>query len=368
MKRTLLAAAGTIALAASAAPPAGAATATFGADLNNLPANNDSGAVCSAGIPGYGLAGSNSCMFTYFGINGADTLFTPASGTVTAIRVKVGNVTGKMRVNVVRLNYQQTADPGHPKSVSGPYLEAYGPEFTPRANAITQIATSLPVQLDPNPAPWDVGRIQSSDALALEVEAPNVPIPLDSDAAAQDLYATYPGPTEQGLQAPSYNSIPNTRQIDGQNLGVLMSADLTTGPGPESMPPRPVQGPPPVQGPFPAQGPTPAPRPAIKFLGGPVRVKHGTATIPLRCLVVDCSGRVSLQNATAGARARSAGTKRYGSASFRGRAGRTARVKIRLNAAGRALLRRHRKATVLAKVSFTAGHGAAKSFRLTLKR
>lgn len=347
MRRILLAAIGALTLSVSVVPAAGAATGTFGADLNHLPPNNTAGDVCSAGIPAYGLPqGSQSCMFTYFG-SGADTLFAPVSGTVTAIRVKVGNITGKMRVNVVRFNYYQTGDPSHPKTVTGPYLEAYGPEFTPQANAITQVATRLPVQLDPNPAPGDTSTIQSSDALALEIEAPNVPIPLDSDAAASSLYVTYPGPTEQGLQAPSPNAIPNTRQIAGQNLGVLMNADLTTGP----------------------PGPS---RPAVRLLGGSVPVKHGVATIPLQCLVANCEGRVSLQNAprngAARALAASATTKGYGSASFRAGAGRSTHVKIRLNAAGRALLKRHTKVTVLAKVSFTSGGGRAKSFRVTLKR
>ena len=353
MKRILLPVVA-LTLSLSAVSTAGAATGTFGADLNHLPPNNTPGDVCSAGIPSYGLpAGSQSCMFTYFG-SGADTLFAPVSGTVTAVRVRMGNVTGKMRVNVVRFNYYQTGDPTHPKTVTGPFLEAYGPEFTPQANAVTQVATSLPVRLDPNPAPGDTSTIHSSDALALEVEAPNVPIPFASDAAASSLYATYPGPTEQGLGAPSFNSIPGTRQIAGGNLGLLMNADLTTG-SPTSPPPPPVNSPrPPVNSPRP---PANSP-PAVRLFGGPVRVRHGAAAIPLRCLDATCAGRISLGNRT----------KRYGSASFSLRSGRSTRVKIWLTAAGRALLKHHARVTVLAKVSFNGGRGRPSSFRVTLER
>jgi len=76
MKRILLPVVA-LTLSLSAVSTAGAATGTFGADLTHLPPNNTPGDVCSAGIPSYGLpAGSQSCMFTYFG-SGADTLFAP---------------------------------------------------------------------------------------------------------------------------------------------------------------------------------------------------------------------------------------------------------------------------------------------------
>ncbi len=369
-RRVILAAAGAVALVASAAPAAGAATASFGADLNNLPANNTAGDVCSAGIPAYGLSGSQSCMFTAF-----TELFAPASGTVTAIRVKIGNVTGPMRVNVVRFLYQHTTDPGHPINVYGPFLEAYGPDFTPAPNQITQVSTRLPLTLQPTPPPGDTTSIEASDGLALEVRDPNATIPLfnDSSGASSSTYATYPGPTEQGLRAgPTNDGIPNTRQITA-SLGVLMSADLDTGaiPGPN---PNPVPGPTPFPGPTPKQGPV-AGGPAVNFPGAG-RVRKGTATIPVQCLVADCSGLISLQNGAGATQATAARKKkhkkptinRYGSASFTAKVGTTVQVKIKLNRAGRALLAHHKTATVLAKVSFTSGGGVPRSVRITLKR
>ncbi len=253
MRRAIRTCACVIALAAWAAPVASARTLTFGADLNNpanVPNNDTTGGVCAAGVanpiapipgsvtpPALVPPGYQSCMWTYTGYDkyDLDGLGAPATGRITAIRVKVGPVTGKMRVNVIRFLNQRG-------SVSGPYLEAYGPEFTPKPNSITQVPTSLRVQSDDYVLPGDP-TIRAIDQLALEVEAPDVPIPLFRDppaannffTGAANTYGTYPGPTEQRIEAPSYNAIPGTVQYSNPNggvaseLGVLMSADLTTG-------------------------------------------------------------------------------------------------------------------------------------------
>lgn len=253
MRRVILTCAFAIALAACAAPVASARSLTFGADLNNpanVPNNDTRGGVCAAGVPNpiapipgsvipppLVQPGYRSCMWTYTGYDkyDLDGLASPATGRITAIRVEVGPVTGKMRVNVIRFLNQRG-------SVSGPYLESYGPEFTPRPNSITRVPTSLRVQSDDYVLPGDP-TIRAIDQLALEVEAATVPIPLFRDppaannffTGAANTYATYPGPTEQRIEAPSYNAIPGTVQYSNPNggvasqLGVLMNADLTTG-------------------------------------------------------------------------------------------------------------------------------------------
>jgi hypothetical protein len=124
---------------------------------------------------------------------------------VTNVRVKVGATTGRMRVNVVRFLFQQNlGDPSHPTS-AGPFLEAYGPEFTPTANAVTAVPTSLPVEVDPTPAPNDYTSIQVIDAIAIEVEEGGVPPPIFPRPSL--FYASYPGPTALGLAAPSTNAL-----------------------------------------------------------------------------------------------------------------------------------------------------------------
>ncbi len=121
MPRLLLIA---VVLAALFAGEARAAVVPFGPDLAPLAANADPRASCASGTPTpipMGVGGS--CMWSFMGIGaGAASLVPPAPGTVTAVRVKVGPVTGRMRVNVIRFLFRQTGDNAHPfdgRSVPG---------------------------------------------------------------------------------------------------------------------------------------------------------------------------------------------------------------------------------------------------------
>jgi hypothetical protein len=337
------------------AVPTAAHAVTFGADLNSLPANDAQAGFCSNPPPGlFYPANSPSCMWSYQG-TGANTLVAPASGVVNTVRVKVGTTTGKMRVNVIRFLFRQTGDAAHPFS-AGPFLEAYGPEFTPTANAVTTVPVNLSMKEDSTPALTDLSTIQVIDALALEVEAPNVPVPLFSAPGALS-YGIYPGPTSQALTAPSPNGLPSTLTL---GLGVLMSADLTPDPGA----PAPTPG-------APAPTPTlPAPTgvPAVRLPKGTVPVKRGVATLPIACQVADCSGLVTLLRGAGGAAAAKKQPATLGSTKFTAKAGTTARVKVKLNRAGKALLKKHRSVKVKARVTFTSGGGKPATATITLKR
>lgn len=337
--------------------PASAGAVTFGADLTALPANNTPNTTCANLPPGAVLypLNSPSCMWSYLG-SGTNSLVPPSPGVVTAVRVKVGATTGKMRVNVIRFLFRQTGDVAHPFS-AGPFLEAYGPEFTPAANAVTTVPVNLSMKVDPSPAPTDLQTIEVIDALALEVEAPNVPIPFFSAPGALT-YPVYPGPTSQGLQAPSPNGLPTFGTI---GFGVLMSADLTPDAG------APAGGGPGGAPAAPPQLPAPAALPVVRPPAGAVPVRGGVATLPLLCQVADCSGLVTLLRGGAGAAAKRTPAS-LGTAGFSAKAGATARVRVRLNRTGRALLARRRTAKVTAKVTFTKGGGQPATFAVTLKR
>ena len=336
--------------------PAAAHAVTFGADLNTLPANNAANSACANGPPGaiLGPFGLPSCMWSYQG-SGSSTLVAPASGVVNTVRVKVGTTTGKMRVNVIRFLFRQTGDAAHPFS-AGPFLEAYGPEFTPDAGAVTSVPVNLAMKEDSTPALTDLQTIQDIDALALEVEAPNVPIPVFSAPTALT-YPVYPGPTSQSLPAPSPNGLPSYLTI---GYGVLMSADLT----PDQGAPAPAPG-------MPAQAPTlPAPGgvPAVRLPRETVPVKGGVATLPIGCQVADCSGLVTLLRGAGAAAAATKPPATLGSANFTAKAGTTAKVKVKLNRAGKALLRKHRSVKVKARVTFSSGGGKPTTATVTLKR
>lgn len=346
---------GGLAAAGVLAVPGMAQAVTFGANLDALPANDAPNTTCAQAPPGLLFpVGSGSCMWSVIdtAATGSASLSAPASGVVTAVRVKVGATTGPMRVNVIRFLFRQTGDPAHPFS-AGPFLQAYGPEFTPQANAVTTVPANLSMKEDPTPALTDTQTIQVIDALALEVRAGNVPFPFFTRSTALT-YLAYPGPTAAGLPAPDPNPLNSAL---GGGYGVLMSADLT----PDSAAPTPG----PAPGPGPA--PTPTPVPTIALPKGTARVRDGRATVPISCRGADCAG--VLQLLRRGGKA--AATRRavsYGSARFSAKAGATTNVKITLNKAGRALLRTRRSAKVTVKVTFSAGGGQPAAYPLTLKR
>lgn len=326
---------------------------SFGPDLGPLQANSDPVASCGTQLPDFYLLGPTnrqSCMWTFFNAGSGASLGAPVTGTVTAVRVKIGAITGKMRVNVVRFLFQQTGDAAHPLS-AGPFLEAYGPEFTPAANAVTTVPTSLPVTADATPDPADTKTIAAYDYLALEVEAPDVPVPVFASAGALT-YRMYPGPTLAGVQAPSPNAIPNWT---GTGAGVLMNADMTPAGGGGATTPAPA----------PAPAPT-ANAPALRLPAG-APVARGVATIPVVCQIVDCSGTLALRP-LAGTAARKRAAVSYGSARFALKAGSSKKVKVTLTAAGRRLLARHRSVKVQARVTYSSGGGKPASSTLTLRR
>jgi hypothetical protein len=103
-----------------------------------------------------------------------------------------------------------------------------------------------------------------------------------------------------------------------------------------------------------------------------VPVLRNAATIPLQCLVAACDGTLNLQNVQPAGAAAVAGksTKKkiisYGSTRFSLKAGAKGSVKVKLDAAGRALMRKRHKNKVWANITFSSGGGAAKSVLITL--
>lgn len=352
------------AIALLASVPAGASATTFGADLNNVPNNPTT---CGEGIAPYFSApiGSPSCMY-YSGAPGPSS-YAPTSGTLTAVHVRVGATTGPMQVVIMRSLYQNKAgDPGHPYFACC-FVERYGPIFTPQPNTVTTVATNLPVTEEPTPPANDFSTNAAGDFLALSVLAPNVPIPAFGDGRS-GFAGYYPAPSE--ATAPAPGPTPLTAATDGFGAQVLLSADLEGGGA--GAPPLPT--PQPAAPAPPSVAPTLVPSIALPRLTIPV--KNGTATVPIQCLLVNCAGVINLQSAQLAGLANAASKKHakkpkvvsYGTASFSLKANTTGKVKVKLDVAGRKLLKAHGNVKVWANVRFTAGSGKPKSTRITLKR
>lgn len=359
--------------------PAGAGAQTFGTDLNqpaNAPLRCEEGVLNQFTLQFlFGPFGGNCTWSSVVVASPSESLTAPATGTVTAVRVKMGPNTGPMQVVVVRFLFRQTGNPGKPE-LACCFVQEYGPVFEPAANAITTVPTNLHVTVEPTPPPEDLTTIAATDQLALSSLNPSVQVPLfATNGGANDLsvlsYAWYPAPTAGAVPAPSPNPIAGFADLSGFKL--LMNADFETGTGGGGGTGGGVT---PAPGPAPAPGPVPPALPAIAFPRLTIPVRNNAATVPIQCLVVDCRGVVSLQNAQPAGAARAARKNKpkkpklvsYGTASFSLKAGSTAKVKVKLNVAGRSLMKSHKQAKVWANVRFTSGAGIAKSARVTLKR
>lgn len=336
--------------------PASASALTFGADLSGPPVQTPTCPQIAAAVAVLPPA-SPSCMVTFLGASPA-TLSPPASGTVTAVRVRAGANPGPMRINVVRFLFQQTGDPARP-STAGPFLEAYGPQFTPAANTVTTVPTSLAMTVTGTPDPSDLKTIQVIDVLALEILGSNIGVPLYKVDGALT-YPVFPGPTGQSLAAPSPNALTS---FTTTGAGVGMSADFEPSGNPNVTPTPPTSPGTAGAGGGQATRPGTLITPKLLLPATTARLRDGGVSLPLTCQGADCAGTIQLL-----ARGGAAAPATYGSARFAMKAGAKKQVRIKLNAKGRALVKRRKKVKLTAKVTFSKGGGATQRFTVTVKR
>lgn len=342
-----------------------ASASTFGGDLSNAP---NVSTTCGEGVFPYFSApmGSPSCM--YFSGSPTSSPYAPTSGTVTAVHVRVGAVTGPMQVVVMRSLYQnKVGTPGEPYFACC-FVERYGPIFTPQPNSVETVKADLPMTEEPIPPADDFTTNAAGDFLALSVLAPNVPIPAFRDEKSS-YSGYYPAPSEGSSPAPG--PTPLTAATDGVGAEVLLSADLESEGAPAGKTPA-------SAGPVPAPANTPPAQanpqrlfPTLTFPKSVVPVRNGTVSLPLQCAAADCVGNVLLQNleqqgATI-AKTNTSKKKRkkitYGTGSVNVKVGLTGSVKVKLTAAGRKTAKAHRKLVVWA--NFTLG-STKLSKRITL--
>lgn len=340
---------------------ASAETVTIGATLDLITPNSDPAKTCAGGtwwIAELGLnlgnivppADRGSCQFTASGFyNGAVFgLSYGGVGTAKAARVKIGAITGRMRINVVRTLFQQTGNIASP-SVTTPFLKQYGPIFTPAANAVTTVPLDLPLGSEATPDPSDIGTVAGTDWLALEVLDSNVPVPLVAYPAAS-FFAAFPGPTAANVPAPSSFALPNY----GQNgYVVAMSADIETRSASGGTGGAGTGG----GGGGGAAGGGGAG--ALVTLASPTaKVRSGRAPLNVTFAAAG-TGQITLQAKSS--------TRSYGRATFTAKAGEKKTIRVPLNSRGRALLRKSARANVRAVVTFN-GNATPTTLPVTLRR
>jgi hypothetical protein len=335
-----------VALAFAAVPAAGATT--FGADLSR-PAN----ATFTCGqVPPFGIwIGAQSCTWgtvtSQLG-TAKETFVVPAgNGTLTQVRVRVGPVTGPMKVVVLRALRQPNAPPDGGAACCK--LVAETQVFTPAANAITTLPVSIPVRHDLTPDP--ASGLYNFDQLALSVLAPGVPVPAHDTGIYNGT-----GPVDN-VYWPAWQQVGQER-ADGAGLEgyvVLLNADWGASPAGAPAPPPPPA--PPVATPLRLARPT-------------AGIRGRDALLRLRCAPgTPCAGWVRLQNrAGVGPAAAAARLVSYGAARFTVQAGTARTVRVRLNARGWRFLGRRRSARVWARLSLNGSPTIIPAARLVLKR
>ncbi len=312
-----------------------APAATFGANLNR-PA--DSPFTCSH----TSIFPVPSCTVNSTNLATGESPFPPVGeGIVSAVRVRVGPVTGPMQVVVEQaVRKDNPLEPGRPTYACCSVV-AMSQVFTPAPNAVSQIPVSLRLRQDISP---DANGHYVDQHLGLSVLAPNVPIPASLDSS---------GANSMGVWWPAWQGVGELRVGPSGSLVnpvVLMSADWD----PVGVPP--------------AAAPPAVPT-AVRAISIPSRqalVQNARARVLLACgLDVACAGRVLLQNRSgsaagraliATASARPAKGKKgaakggkgkqpaqrvvtYGSAEFRIGPGKQAVAKVKLNPTGKRLMR-----------------------------
>jgi hypothetical protein len=256
------------------------------------------------------------------------------TGAITAFHIKVGASTGPMQILLMQALRQQQSGTASCCSV----VDATG-VFTPAADAITTVPVRWTTENDNVPNPYN--GVYAFDTMAISVGS-GVALPVAPFSGAVDTFWAPACPGTVGTECDVYGG--------DERYVVTMSADWTPNGG---------GGP----------GPGPNPRPVLSLKRAFVPVRNEIAAIPLSCATALCIGKLQLQNfadgkATAASKHRKPVT--YGSASFSIAAGKAVTIKIKLNAAGKRLLKAHKTAKVYANAAIR--NGGTVSRQVTLSR
>jgi hypothetical protein len=278
----------------------------------------------------------------------------PADGRITNIAIKAGATPARLRFVLLR----QLVREGQSSCC---FFVSETPEVQPQPNAVTNFPVDISVERNTNP---DTGII-TQDWIGISGVSGTGNLPIvagptqhtqftNGKPATAFMYprlGTQPGDSGGGRPDRAFSDAEILMQWTWTN-------DPATPPGtPAAAPGQPVVTAPTVPIAPPANTDTrPAP---LAIPGRLLFATDGVVPLSMRCLLsTDCAGTATLRTVppAGGAVAARLGAL-YGRAAVRIRAGRTARVKVKLNAAGRRALRRRRSLRLVATVT-VAGQAA----------
>jgi hypothetical protein len=329
------------------APAASAQTVTFGADLSQAP----NAPLDCTGDPdgGFPITHPSSCTWAEpeNPMAPSEGFVTPAgTGTITAVRIRVGATTGQMELVVLTFEVDPTN--GSASCCTAAYVS---PPFTPAANSITTLNTNLPVHTDTS-GEESAAPYQAGDMLALSVLESGVPIP------AIDELPSNLAPNEQPSDSilwPAY--VQGQTEVmggyDGYQLD--MNADWVESAG--------SPGPPPTTPPPPTVT-VGGSKPTVTLGSAKPTVKDNKVTMRLGCgAAAACDGTIAIESqplaqaAAASESAKKPKTIVYAKGTFSLKAGAKGTVGAPLTTEGKAAAHKHKKLTVY--IDIAVGNGAA---------
>ncbi len=365
------------------APAAASAATPFGANLEA--AESTSSFSCAGPVPPFGFTSGHATCTAFtagrFGDGAGSHLVPNGVGVITRIDVRMPGVpSGPMQVTILRALRQA-------QSTTAVCCHWAGESevFTPPAGVISSHLVRLPVKSE-----LTQSNVYEFDAVALSALTAQTPMPA-APLPNQSSGAYFPH-VSQGQERFEQQASLGENQImlrafwepdaDADGFGDetqdrcpgavgrrARSAQCGATPPPPGTPPPSDSPGSPGSPEAPDSPPGGSGSVAPRIAAGSARVRSGRAEIRLFCGDAGaCKGLLRLQDRkTAG---RTAAQRRrartFATSSFTIRAGASKTVRARLNAAGRRLLARRRRATVWANVA--PSRGAAASSRLVIRR
>jgi hypothetical protein len=317
----------------------------IGADLNR-PANVSYGCEAFPTTNAFGnrfFLGSGFGTCTYLGAGRlSDQSESPgargAPGVLTRVLVKAGPAVGPMQAVILRAT----------RSGSGfacCFAAGQSQVFTPQPNAVTAVGVRLPMRSD-----FDAAFGETVDYVGITVLAPGVPVPGHDEGV--------PGDVTRGSALAFFPHVgPGDTRVDGAGVGAftpLIAGDFF-----------PLCGASAIRGLTSAQAGTPC-IPGVQLVDNVARLDGTGLFVKVICNVAaPCNGDIRFQSRRVRVAA-AAKPVTYGRVRFNVASGSRRRVKGKLTAAGRRLLKGHRRAKAYA-VARVGGRVIA-SRRVTIRK
>jgi hypothetical protein len=346
---TILAACALLAASASAS-----ADTTFGGDPTQAP--------IEGGTPGN--CGPVSCTLYWTGPGGTDLAPIPASGgsgTVTSVTLPAMPEPGEMQAVVLTSSLAATSDPGHPDYACCAVKEVSAP-FTVPANAITTVPLSLHVAATEAANLNLKGDTSTGDGVGISVLTPNASLPVRPSGNAADALLFW----APALTAPTTDFLASAGDKLEYELQALFTFAESTKPPPVTIGPGPTP-------PTPTPGPGASPKLGVKLRGGALRPGADGRTLNLGKATNPPTAKTKQTLTLPAAHASVVGKAKkpivLGAGKTNVPSGKSAPLKLALNAKGRARLAKGRplKATLTVVATNAQGEAATLTRTVTVK-